>query len=47
MTFLNTLLPLTASIISFIFAFIVFKRYFNRRGPHLLRRLVRLSLQTD
>jgi hypothetical protein len=36
MTFLNTLLPLTASIISFIFAFIVFKRYLNRRGSHLL-----------
>ena len=36
MSFLNTLLPLTASIISFIFAFIVFKRYLNRHGPHLL-----------
>ena len=36
MNILNTLLPLTASVISFIFAFIVFKRYFNRRGPHLL-----------
>lgn len=36
MNILNTLLPLTASVISFIFAFIVFKRYLNRRGPHLL-----------
>ena len=36
MNILNTLLPLTASVISFIFAIIVFKRYLNRRGPHLL-----------
>ena len=36
MNILNTLLPLTASVISFIFAFIVFKRYLNRRGPYLL-----------
>jgi hypothetical protein len=37
MTFVNTWLPLTSSVISFIFAFFVFKRYFARRkGAHLL-----------
>ena len=33
---LNTLVPLTSSIISFIFAFFVFKRYLARRGTYLL-----------
>lgn len=32
----NTYIPFLASIISFVFAFIVFKRYLARRGPHLL-----------
>ncbi len=36
MTALNTLLPFTSSIVSFIFAFFVFRRYMWRRGPHLL-----------
>ena len=33
---LNTLVPLTSSIISFIFAFFVFKRYVTRKGTYLL-----------
>jgi len=33
---LNTLVPLTSSIISFVFAFFVFKRYLTRRGTYLL-----------
>lgn len=36
MTVINTLLPFTAAIISFVFAFFIFKRYSNRRRPHLL-----------
>src|SRR5512143_4138761 len=32
----NTLLPFLASVVSFIFAFFVFKRYLARRGAHLL-----------
>lgn len=36
MTALNTLIPLTSTIISFIFAFFIFKRYFGKRRPHLL-----------
>jgi len=37
MTFVNTWLPLLSSIISFMFAFFVFKRYANRKGKyHLL-----------
>ena len=36
MNVLNTLLPFASSIISFIFAFLVFRRYFKRKGPHLL-----------
>ncbi|MFN2150148.1 MAG: hypothetical protein ACK2T5_01035 [Anaerolineales bacterium] len=37
MTFLNTWLPLISSIVSFIFAFFVFKRYLARKkGAHLL-----------
>ena len=35
-TIVTILLPLTASIISFIFAFIVFKRYQARKGAYLL-----------
>lgn len=33
---LNTGIPLLSSIISFIFAFFVFKRYFERKRAHLL-----------
>jgi hypothetical protein len=29
-------LPFASSLVSFIFAFFVFKRYISRRGPHLL-----------
>jgi hypothetical protein len=36
MSAINTWLPFTSCIISFIFAFFVFKRYFARKGPHLL-----------
>ena len=37
MTFLNTWLPLISSIVSFIFAFFVFKRYLARqKGAHLV-----------
>lgn len=36
MTFVNTLIPFTSAIISFIFAFFVFKRYTRKRGAHLL-----------
>jgi hypothetical protein len=37
MTFVNTWLPLLSSIVSFIFAFFVFKRYFARgKGAHLI-----------
>jgi hypothetical protein len=36
MTAINTLVPFTSAIISFIFAFVIFKRYSARRGPHLL-----------
>jgi hypothetical protein len=36
MNFLNTFLPFASCIISFIFAFLVFKRYFTHKGPHLL-----------
>jgi hypothetical protein len=37
MTFVNTWLPLLSSIISFMFAFFVFKRYATRKGKyHLL-----------
>lgn len=35
-TFITTLLPLTSSIISFAFAFFVFKRYLARKGTYLL-----------
>jgi hypothetical protein len=33
---LNVLLPLTSSMVSVVFAVLVFKRYLARRGPHLL-----------
>ena len=33
---LSTLIPLVSSIISFTFAFFVFKRYQNRKGAYLL-----------
>ena len=36
MNVLNTVLPFTSSLISFIFAGFVFKRYFERQGAHLL-----------
>ncbi len=36
MEFTNTILPFTSSLISFIFAFFVLKRYVNRKGNHLL-----------
>lgn len=35
MTFVNTFLPFLSSLISFIFAFFVFKRYTTRGGAHL------------
>ena len=36
MTFLNTVVPFTSAIISFIFSFVIFKRYAEKRRPHLL-----------
>jgi hypothetical protein len=36
MSAINTWLPFTSCVISFIFAFFVFKRYLMRKGPHLL-----------
>ena len=36
MIIMNTVLPFTSSLISFIFAGFVLKRYFERRGSHLL-----------
>ena len=35
MTFVNTFLPFLSSVISFVFAFFVFKRYSSRGGLHL------------
>jgi len=32
----STLLPFASCVVSFVFAFLVFKRYLARRGPHLL-----------
>jgi hypothetical protein len=32
----NTVLPFTSSALSFVFAFLLFRRYLWRRGPHLL-----------
>ena len=36
MTVVNTLLPFLSALISFIFAFFVFKRYAEKHRPHLL-----------
>jgi hypothetical protein len=36
MTFLNTFLPFASSVISFVFAYFVFKRYAEKKGEHLL-----------
>lgn len=36
MNIVNTVLPAVSSIVSFIFAALVLKRYFERRGTHLL-----------
>jgi hypothetical protein len=36
MTFMNTLLPFISSLISFVFAYFVFKRYAAKKGSHLL-----------
>lgn len=36
MNFINTILPFSSSVISFVFAVLIFKRYLARRGTHLL-----------
>jgi hypothetical protein len=36
MTVINTVLPFTSAIISFVFTFLIFKRYFYRKRPNLL-----------
>jgi hypothetical protein len=36
MTAINTLLPFTSAIVSFVFVFFIFKRYSIKRRPHLL-----------
>ena len=36
MTFTNTIIPFISSIVSFVFAVLIFKRYAERRGTHLL-----------
>jgi hypothetical protein len=36
MTFVNTYLPFLSSLISFIFAYFIFKRYFSKKRNHLL-----------
>ena len=36
MTLLNTLVPFTSFVISFVLAFLLIKRYLVRKGPHLL-----------
>ena len=36
MAFINTWVPFTTATVSFIFAFIIFKRYFSKKSPHLL-----------
>ena len=36
MTFTNTIIPFTSSIVSFVFAVLIFIRYAERRGTHLL-----------
>jgi len=36
MTFTNTFLPFVSSVVSFVFAYFVFKRYAVKKGAHLL-----------
>ena len=36
MNLTNTWLPLISSVVSFLFAYFIFRRYLVRRGPHLL-----------
>ncbi len=36
MTVINTVLPFTSFVVSFVFAFLVFRRYLVRKGLHLL-----------
>jgi hypothetical protein len=36
MTFINTVVPFISAIVSFIFAFFIFKRYADKKRPHLL-----------
>lgn len=36
MSGINTWLPFTSSVVSFVFAFFVFRRYLKRKGAHLL-----------
>jgi hypothetical protein len=36
MNIINTVLPFTSSVVSFIFAIFIFRRYLARRGTHLL-----------
>jgi hypothetical protein len=36
MTFINTIVPFTSAIVSFVFAFLVLRRYAKKRGTHLL-----------
>ena len=36
MTVINTLVPFTSAIVSFVFTFFVFRRYARKRSPHLL-----------
>jgi len=36
MTFINTVVPFISAIVSFIFAFFIFKRYAGKKRPHLL-----------
>lgn len=36
MNVINTVVPFVSSLVSFVFAYLVFRRYFQRRGMHLL-----------
>jgi hypothetical protein len=36
MSAVNTVLPFASAVLSFVFAFLLFRRYLVRRGPHLL-----------
>lgn len=36
MTFINTVIPFSSAVISFVFAYLVFKRYRKKGGTHLL-----------